>query len=238
MLAGNLYKLGFSPSETKIYLHLVHSGCSYPNEISAKTKINRTNVYEALERLIAKGVVSFVVRNNIKWFEAEKPDTLLRIIEGRETELATTKVEIMNEVKKISKLEKPSLEANIFVGKKGLRLIFEEILNERKDVSILASRMQLSKILGPYFELWHKRRSELGIKQRSIFENKYKSKLKKRDLLTYKFIRGKFMNPTTTIIYGNVCILIQWSKEPVMIKIRNKEIVRSHLNYFNMIWNN
>ena len=53
MLEENLSKLGFSPSEIKIYLHLIHSGSSYPKKISAETKINRTNVYEALDRLIS-----------------------------------------------------------------------------------------------------------------------------------------------------------------------------------------
>mgnify|MGYP001606286050 FL=1 len=80
MLEENLSKLGFSPSEIKIYLHLVQEGSSYPKNISAETKINRTNVYEALDRLITKGVISYITKNNIKWFEARKPESIISLI--------------------------------------------------------------------------------------------------------------------------------------------------------------
>ena len=237
MIEENLSKLGFSPSEIKIYLHLIKSGSSYPKKISAETKVNRTNVYEALDRLIAKGVISFIIRNNIKWFEAKKPVALLSLINEREEEIVKTKDQVLKEIGKLSLIEdKPSLEANVFVGKKGLRLLFEEILEVNKPIYLIASELQFQELFGPYFELWHKKRIAKGIKQRSIFPIELKSRLKNKDLLTYKFVENKYSNPTTTIIYGNNCLFIQWSKDPIAIKINNKEIVKSHLNYFNQIW--
>ncbi|MBI2655808.1 hypothetical protein HYX06_05310 [Candidatus Woesearchaeota archaeon] len=238
MIEENLSKLGFSPSEIKIYLHLLRNGSSYPNKISAETKINRTNVYEALYRLVSKGVASFIIKNKVKWFEAKSPDSLLTLVKEKEEELKSTKSDISKEVKKLKQIkfdEKP-LEAGIFVGKKGLRMIFEDILRERKPVSLIAAELQFRDFFGPYFELWHKERAERKIIQRSIFPAKFKGKLEKRNLLEYKFVDNKFTNPTTTIIYGNSVIFIQWSEEPIAIKISNKEISKSHLNYFNLLW--
>ena len=97
MLEENLSKLGFSPSEIKIYLHLLKNGSSYPNKISSETKINRTNVYEALDRLVSKGVASFIVKNKIKWFEAKSADSLLSIIKVKEEEFKTAKTNILDE---------------------------------------------------------------------------------------------------------------------------------------------
>ena len=74
------------------------------------------------------------------------------------------------------------------------------------------------------------------IPQRSIFSMLYKNKLKKRELLKYKFLKDQFINPTTTIIYGQNCLFIQWSYEPLTIKISNSEIVESQKNYFNQLW--
>ena len=237
MLEENLSKLGFSPSEIKIYLHLIQSGSSYPKKISAETKINRTNVYEALDRLISKGVISYIIKNNIKWFEAKKPESLLTIIKEKEDEIAKSKNQILKEINSLSMNQnKPSLEANIFVGKTGLRMIFEEILEINKPISLIAAQLQFKELFEPYFELWHKKRIERGISQRSIFPNNLKSKLKERKLLEYQFVDTKYASPTTTILYGDNCVLIQWSKEPIAIKINNKDIIKSHLNYFNMLW--
>src|SRR3989344_1155476 len=239
MIEENLSKLGFSPSEIKIYLHLLKNGSSYPNKISEEAKINRTNVYEALDRLVSKGVASFITKNKVKWFEAKSPDSLLDLIKEKEEELKSTKVKLSEEVKNLRQIkfdEKP-LEAGIFVGKKGLRMIFEDILRERKPVSLIAAELQFKDLFGPYFELWHKERAERKISQRSIFPKKFKGKLENRKLLEYKFVDNKFTNPTTTIIYGGGVIFIQWTDEPIAIKINNKEIAKSHLNYFNMVWN-
>jgi len=237
MLEENLSKLGFSPSEIRVYLHLLKTGSSYANKISSETKINRTNVYEALDRLIAKGVISFITRNKVKWFEAKSLKLLFSLVKEKEEELEITKRDLLNDVNnfKISPYKK-TLEANVFVGKKGLRMLFEEILENGKPISIIASELQFKALFGPYFELWHKKRIEGKIRQRSIFPESFKGKLKKRKFLEYKFVDNRFTNPTTTIIYGDNCLFIQWSKEPIAIKIQNKEIAKSHLNYFDILW--
>jgi len=238
MIEENLSKLGFSPSEIKIYLHLLKNGGSYPNKISAETELNRTNVYEALDRLVSKGVTSFITKNKIKWFEAKSPDSLLSLIKEKEENFRKTKASILEDIKTLNQIksDKIPLEATIFVGKKGLRMIFEEIIGAKKPISLIAADLQFRKFFGPYFELWHKERIEARIPQRTIFPSKFKGKLEKREFLEYKFADYQ-LNPSTTIIYGDNCILIQWSDEPLAVKIINKDISKSHLNYFNMLWN-
>jgi len=240
MIEENLSKLGFSPSEIKAYLHLLRTGSSYANRISSETKINRTNVYEALDRLINKGVVSFITKNKVKWFEAKEPNSILSLIKEKEEEIKNAKKKISDDIqdlKKIIPAGKKQLEATIFTGKKGLRVLFEEILETKKPISFIAAELQFKEFFGPYYELWHKRRTEKKISQRTIFPIKFKNKVPKRGYLQYKFVDNKFTSPTSTIIYGNNSLFIQWSKEPIAVKIQNKEITRSHLNYFNMLWN-
>ena len=238
MIEQNMAKLGFSPSEIKVYLHLLNSGSSYANRISSETGINRTNVYEAIERLISKGIVSFITKNKVKWVEAKSPESVLSIIDEKGDELDAMKNNILDDIKKLKTMpQKEFLEAGIFTGKKGLRMIFEDILEDKKPISLIASQLQFKEFFGPYFELWHKQRIEKKIHQRSIFPYKFSGKLEKREFLMYKFVDDKFTSPTTTIIYGENCLFIQWSKEPIAIKVKNEEISKSHLNYFNMLWN-
>lgn len=239
MIEETLKKLGFSPSETKVYMHLLKHGSSYANKISSETRLNRTNVYEALDRLTAKGVISFITKNKVKWFEANSPDSILSVVKEKEEWLKDTKNMLLADIdhaKKSIPQYRTHLEASIFVGKKGLRMLFEEILEAGKPVSVFAAELQFKSIFGPYFELWHKTRAEKKIPQRSIFPTKFTNKVEARKLLEYKFIDDKFTNPTTTIIYGDNCLFIQWSKEPLAVKIQNKEIAKSHLNYFNLLW--
>src|SRR3989338_3794763 len=239
MIEASLSKLGFSPSEIKIYVHLYKNGSSYANKISSETQINRTNVYEALDRLISKGVVSFIVKNNLKWVEAKSPESILVLVHEKEEELRSTKNDLLSDIREMqtTKKDAKTLEATIFVGKKGLRMIFEEILKTKKDaktleatifvdkkglrmifeeilktkkpISLIAAQLQFKEFFGSYFELWHTQRIEKGIKQRSIFSHRFKDRLEKRGLLEYRFVDDKFVNPTTAIIYGDTCLFIQ-----------------------------
>lgn len=165
--------------------------------------------------------------------------SILSLLKHKEDEFKKTKINLQKEVNLLKKTIKPNkkpLKANIFVGKKGLRILFEEILEVRKLISIIASQLQFKKLFGPYFELWHKKKIQNNIQQISIFSKNFKGKVKDRKLLRYKFVDNKYTNPTTTIIYGDNSLFIQWSNEPIAIKINNKEITKSHQNYFNMLW--
>jgi sugar-specific transcriptional regulator TrmB len=237
MFARNLEKLGFSPSEIKIYSYLLENGASYANRISSTVSINRTNVYEALDRLISKGVISFIMKNGVKWYEANDPKSLISLVQARSDDLKNIGDDISKDIGNLSTDRKTlKLEANIFTGKKGLRMIFEEILDTGRPIALIASQLQFQEIFGPYFELWHKKRIMKNISQRSIFPEDMRQRLNKRKLLEYHFVDKRFTNPTTTIIYGDNTVFIEWSTEPLVIKIQSEYITRSHLNHFNLLW--
>ncbi|MCR4335598.1 MAG: hypothetical protein NUV57_03625 [archaeon] len=240
MIENNLEKLGFSPSEIKVYLYLIERESSYANRISAETELNRTNVYEALDRLVTKGIVSTISHNKVKSYKTEPPESLKQIVLAKEAELKETMQSLTKDISKLRKpvhAKKDSLEAGIFTGRKGLRILFEEILETNKPICFFASQLQFKSFFGAYFEQWHKKRAQKGIKQRTIFPKDLRNKVKKRTLLSYKFVDNKYISPTTTILFSDTTLFIQWSKEPLAIKIQNKEITKSHLNYFNLIWN-
>ena len=64
-----LLKIGLTGIEADIYLALLTLGPSLVSKIVEKTGINRTNIYDRLKRLIDKGLVSYVIKNNRKHFD-------------------------------------------------------------------------------------------------------------------------------------------------------------------------
>lgn len=231
-----LQEFGFSPSESKVYLCLLENGASYPNKISAATGINRTNVYGAVERLAKKGVISYVVKNKVKWYEAKSLDVIEALIREKTYALNDARKSISTYKSKLKGIRKRPLEATIFTGKKGLRILFEEMLDKRKPIYVIASKLQIKEIFGPYHKLWHKERIKRKIMQYTILPEKYEKLIPEREYHKCKFINPKFTSPTATWLYGDICLLIQWKKEPVAVRLQDKEIVQSHKNYFSMLW--
>ena len=79
--------LGMSPNEAKIYEELIHLGESSVNTISIKTNVNRSNVYDAMERLVEKGLAAGVMIKGQKHFRAAHPRRLLELLKEKQEEL-------------------------------------------------------------------------------------------------------------------------------------------------------
>ena len=86
-IEGTLKDVGLVDDEIKIYLALLKSGSSLASRLSEETKINRSHVYQLLERLIVKGFVSYVIRENRKYFSSVSPLKIVEIIQEREQRL-------------------------------------------------------------------------------------------------------------------------------------------------------
>ena len=82
-----LQSLGLTRNEINVYLTLLKMGSGLAGEITEKSGVHRRNVYDSIERLIKKGLVSFVIQNNRKYFHATDPNRFLGIIKEQKREL-------------------------------------------------------------------------------------------------------------------------------------------------------
>src|SRR4030042_3315601 len=80
----SLKKFGLSEKEAKVYLACLGLGASLASDISLKSSLPRTLIYDILERLIDLGLISYSVRDNKKYFTASDPKELVRIIKEKE----------------------------------------------------------------------------------------------------------------------------------------------------------
>ena len=79
-----LQQIGLTENETKIFLTLLDLGSSLAGIISRKSGIHRRSVYDAIDRLIEKGLIGYIVKNNRKYFEAVNPSILLNLLKEKE----------------------------------------------------------------------------------------------------------------------------------------------------------
>lgn len=229
-----LQEFGLSNTEAKIYLTLVLLGKSQAGEITKKSNVNRTNVYDSLERLIEKGIVSYITENNIKLFEAVNPERLQEIIEEKQNKLK----KLIQELKVKYSAGKTEEDASIFRDKKGIKSIFEDILNERRDLFVYGAESRFKEIFPFYQKHWNDERARLKIKVKIIYNEKVKKekKAEKLKLLEMKFLPETYNFPSTIMIYGDNVVTIVWTETPFAFLIKSKEVVKSNLNFFDLLW--
>jgi sugar-specific transcriptional regulator TrmB len=224
-----LEQLGLTKTETKIYLALLEQGSSLAGAISRKSGIHRRSVYDAIERLIEKGLVSYIVTNNRKYFEAVNPRRLLQLVHEKEDSVN----DILPQLELKYNLAKEKQETLFYKGKQGLKTIFEDQLNS-KEILIFGASKNASEILKYYFPHYNKRRVKKTIKTKIIFTEKQNIKI---PLSEIKYLPKEYTSPTAINIYEDKVAIILWAENPFAIVIKNKEISESYKKYFQLLWN-
>jgi len=232
MYTEKLQRLGLNLSEAKVYFILLDVGRAQAGEISKKSQINRTTVYDALERLIERGLVTYVISANKKIFRSVKPAVLIEKI--KETEKIAT--EILPELEDLYKKSKEREESDIYRGRSGIKSILWDILKYKKYVAF-GSSGRFSDIMKHDFLMFQKRKKELKIKAKVILnESLIKSESVQKAYSQFRFIPDEYSAPTTTFVYDDKIAVIIWSETPIATVISSKDVAKSYKSYFELLW--
>ena len=121
-----LKKLGLEEQEAKTYLALLSLKEATATKLAERTNIGRVNMYQITNRLIERGLVSYVVKNNVKWFKAADPETLLKGLEEKQEQLQ----KILPQLKSRQKEIKPETKVEIYRGREGINTILKMIIRD------------------------------------------------------------------------------------------------------------
>ncbi len=232
---------GLAGNEAKVYIALLDLGTALAGEITKKSGVNRTNVYDALDKLIEKGLVSYVIKANRKYFEATAPDRIIKFLDEKEEELKKKKKlinSIMPEIELKRKLGREPQEATIYKGRKGLKSVTEDVLKTKKELLVFGAEGKFVELFTHYAAQWHKRRKKLGIPVKMIYNEKLRKKKlnAKFPILKMKFNAMLYETPATTWIYGDKVAVVVWSDQPICTLIRSRDVAKSYKQFFNVLW--
>jgi sugar-specific transcriptional regulator TrmB len=238
MEKDSLIRIGLTNNETDIYLALLSLGPCLVSRIVDKTNINRTHIYDRLKILIKKGLVSYIVKNNRKYFYAAEPKRILQYLKEKEDKLREEKdliEKILPDLEKIiPKEEKETVE--VFEGKEGLKTILEDIIRSRQDILTYGSEGNFSKLLSFYFNHYLKRLEKSKVKMKVIFNYDDSKEPFKWKFAEVKYIPKEYKTPTETTIYGNKVAIFLLTESPKAIFIKSKNISDSYRKYFDLLW--
>ena len=120
MSLAAMKQAGFTDGEIRVYTALLEIGESSTGPIIKKSEITGSKVYEILEKLKAKGLVSHVTKEKTKYFQAAPPKRILDYVEQKEQELRQNK-EAIKEL--LPQLEARQQSSNLGSLEQGLRRI-------------------------------------------------------------------------------------------------------------------
>ena len=239
MAEVSLEQLGLTKIEARIYLELLKIGSTTTGPLVKKTELHRTTVYDVLKRLMEKGLVTFIVKEKTKYFQATNPEHLLDLIKEQKQEIEKKEkvtVELVKELQKIQEQAKAKESASIFQWKRGIRTIFEDILNY-KEYYTFASEGKFKEVLGDYFYIFQKRKKQKKIKAKILIDESLRNSDYVKSIHgEIKFLSKEYNYPTATFIYDDKIVFFVFTEYPNAFLIESKEVAESYRNYFELLW--
>jgi sugar-specific transcriptional regulator TrmB len=232
-------ELGFSERETRVYLALLELGETTVGPIAAKTRIQHSKVYPTLEKLIDKGLASFVIKSKTKYFAAQDPKLILSILKEKERRLE----QLLPKLEQKRKFAKEKHVATVYEGYNGVKGMFETIIDGlgKKDyyyVFAFKEEYEKSKKVKRLLRSVHQRLAEKGVDDRLIAHTSIRNDFKE----TYRGIRNAKLGlininlPLGLVIVTGRVINFSWSERPIAVEIVSQSIGEQYRRFFLEMW--
>ncbi len=247
MNSSVLSDMGLTDSEIKVYKALLELGDSTRGDIVNTSQISGSKVYEILERLQEKGLVSVYSQNNIKHFKPANPKQLIIYLEQKQQKLHTLSLQTHQLLPQLLALYESSneeQEVELYTGLKGLDIIFREQVDTLKRGEtcyvIGGTKGSDESDVQTFFEKVHVMRQEKGIRTKMLFnkiqknttETRYSNK--KFPLTQTRYI--DHCSPVAINIYANQTSIIIFGKKISTVRITSTDVAKSFTEYFTLLW--
>lgn len=238
-----LEEVGLTESESKVYLSLVELGSTSKGPLVEKSKVASSKIYELLDKLIDKGLVSYVIKSGVKHFEAAPPKRLRDYMKEKKNRLLEQEKKL-EELIPLLETKHPSKnigsETQVFRGMKGAKTAFDNILTELKkgDEYYVLGISKFTEHFERFIINFQKKRAEQGIKCKIIVNELAKdvgTQLSKIKLTKVKYIKKELFTPFVFILYKDK-VLISIGLDEIFIEIDSKNLSSGLKAYVDYMW--
>lgn len=232
MNAKPLEEIGMTPKEVEAYIALVSLKSASISEIMSRAKISRKSIYEVLEKLLDKGLVSYTVRDGKKHFNAAHPERLIEVLKEKEEGVRAILPDLLEKYKE----DKEETKVEVFLGTDGIKTVSNNILRVCKPMYSVSGNAEMYDYLKYYTPQFIMQRAELGIKRKAVYNESARKKNLDPPLTEIRYVPEEYGSPIQFTVYGEHVNLLIYSEVPVAIHIQNKDIAKSFMNYFMLMW--
>ncbi|MBM3308716.1 MAG: hypothetical protein FJY77_00515 [Candidatus Altiarchaeales archaeon] len=241
-----LEEIGLSRAEIQLYLKLLKLGSVPSSRVVHETGFRRSTVYDGIRRLQEKGLVSHVIKNSRKYFEAANPERIIDFLHEKKRMLDQQTEEvrrILPDLKKDYSTLKPHAEAHVLMGVEGFKTMRRDVLrNAGREHLILGSIGREHEVMPVFFNNWNESREIKRIHLKMLYKETFRrlamaSKKVFEKYYEIRFLPEEFQGPSVINIYGDRVVNVIWKGgEPICFMLINKDIADAYRQYFNYLW--
>jgi sugar-specific transcriptional regulator TrmB len=242
-----LDELGLTPGEKKVYIALVSLGETTSGPLIEEADVSVSKVYQILDRLAKKGLVSHIVKRRIKYFKAADPNRLLDYLMEKENKLKEQERNLRKLIPALELMRGSAITeetAQVFDGLKGIQTARErtlKIMNKGDEMWIMGiAKTPYEGTMLRYFKDYHKRRFGKGIRCKYLY-NEYARKpygimSAKYPLSEVRYMPDGLITHAWMEIYADTVTIGINKGKSFSVVIQNQEVADSFKIYAKLLW--
>ena len=237
-----LEEIGLTNSEIKVYLALLELGSSKKSPIVKKAGITSSKIYEVIDKLIERGLASYVVKDNVKYFNAAPPSRIKDYLKEKETKLKEQEVELdklLPSLELKQKLTEKKTDAEVYRGWRGMQTVYNDLIESLKPKDEFyifgASRGTNTKKVKSFYTRFNEKIAKNKLKANIIFNENARGNIPNVE----RTGRVRYLDQTTPaeiLVYDIKTAVVLLEEEPLIILIRGHSIAKSFKAYFDIMW--
>lgn len=240
MNSVELEKLGLNKNESKVYYSLLLKGEATAQELVRSMGVYRNIVYDNLEKLTQKGLVSFIREGKKKKFIAEKPSAIVEFLESKKNELeneinkAKDLIPLINEIRGSHSVKQ---ETTLFKGIAGMKKVLSEIVQAKESWCIGITNESVKLLGETYWKNYNLKKKETKTHEWLLWNNDFRNNVIGNNKKSKHRVLPKELNQVTeTILYEDKAAIFVFSAEPIVILIENKQVFEMFRKHFDFLW--
>jgi predicted DNA-binding transcriptional regulator len=194
--------LSFSKNEAKIYETLLRHGELAVGSIAQRSRIHRRNVYDALNRLVERGLVYEVLEHRESWYQAVDPKKLLELLEEKQSALTR----VLPELSKLYENVPHAQRVCIYRGVEGWKNYMRDILRVGQDFYCIGAKgAWMDQRVMNFFPRFIAEAGRRRINYFHLFDHEVRAmghEIVKHVGKNYKFLPPGYSTPAAVDVFG------------------------------------
>ena len=226
-----LIKVGLSDAEARIYYAVLQRGTATVKEIARDSGFHRTNIYDVLDKLKEKGLITFYKSGKTTIYKAADPENLSAYLREKQLFLDS----MMPDLKKLQSLTTKEIEVEVYKGAEGMKVSWRDMIKARKTLYGWGVGGQLREHLPEFSQQFLRDLKRYNIKYYGIYVRGQREP--PHGFYTeVRYVPAQMSSPVATFIYGDKVNINIWAPLLIAIVIKSKDVAEAYRKHFNLLW--
>ena len=236
-------KFGLSETAAKVYIALLELGKASADKIAKRVGTYKANTYDALERLIEIGLVSYIIEGKKKLYIPTSPEKLVDSAEEAKQKYLDNYDNLKKDLERImpklsskynSVKEKEIFE--IYVGKKAYKSMIKDILREKPKFWKGFGNLQVQEFFPNDFKVWFRSTKFMLFSNKSDVVIQRMRDAKRTTSVKIIWLPQELQMEVVWTLFGKNLLILIYEPDIIAFRIKSERVVRTFSQQFDYLW--